>query len=300
MPPAGGGANTDFALMRFLPDGRPDPTFGTAGRVTTDFGRQEEARAVALQPDGRIVVAGRISMPVPVQGALFFVIALARYMPDGSLDPTFSGDGRMEQQAWAPTPRWRPYDVRAVAVAPSGDILVDVICPSDLLPFYFQLQRFSSAGEQLESWGAIDLALSSIPPFAFDSAGRAITLGINDDDTAGRLTRYTPAGILDTTFSGDGRFDGIRGNAVAARADDRIVVASAGSLHRVTAAGTPDGTFAAGGTLALDVGPGRQGELRAVTIRPAVPSWPPDGLTTPGRRPRRTSLLSRPMAPAGS
>jgi uncharacterized delta-60 repeat protein len=268
VPPADGSANTDFGVMRLLPDGRPDPGFGLDGLVRTDFGRQEQVRAITIQPDGRIVVAGLISTPVPVQGVLFFVVALARYMSDGSLDPTFSGDGLMAQATWAPTPQWRSYDVRAVAVAPSDEILVDVIHPGDTLPEFYELQRFSSAGVQLESWGAIDLSLNSIQPFAFDGTGRVTVLGTNDDETAGRLTRYTPAGALDTSFNGSGRLDGIRGNAIAAHGDGRVVVASAASISRLTAVGAPDVAFGSAGAIAVAAGANAIGELRAVAIAP--------------------------------
>ena len=66
-----------------------DGTFGTGGKVTTDFaGNGDEARAVALQPDGKIVAAG---------GALGATVdfALARYGPDGTLDTTFGADGKV-------------------------------------------------------------------------------------------------------------------------------------------------------------------------------------------------------------
>ena len=50
---------SDFALARYLPNGTLDPTFSGDGKVTTDFvSDYDEARALALQPDGKIVVAG--------------------------------------------------------------------------------------------------------------------------------------------------------------------------------------------------------------------------------------------------
>src|SRR5437899_3573299 len=66
-----------------------DATFGTGGRVLTDFGGGAGARALALQADGRIVVAGRSRVAV---GDDF---ALARYNPNGSLDPSFGSGGRV-------------------------------------------------------------------------------------------------------------------------------------------------------------------------------------------------------------
>ena len=75
----------DFALVRFNSNGSLDTSFGNGGKVTTDFGdRFESAGGVAIQSDGKIVVAG--------DSAGNF--ALARYNSNGSLDTTFSGDGK--------------------------------------------------------------------------------------------------------------------------------------------------------------------------------------------------------------
>ncbi|HXG91630.1 MAG TPA: delta-60 repeat domain-containing protein [Blastocatellia bacterium] len=68
-----------------------DPTFGTAGRVTTDFfGGADQASAVAIQPDGKIVAAGFAEHP---GSAVDF--AIARYNADGSLDSSFGVGGKV-------------------------------------------------------------------------------------------------------------------------------------------------------------------------------------------------------------
>ncbi|MBA3544794.1 MAG: hypothetical protein H0T83_10210 [Chthoniobacterales bacterium] len=81
----------DFAAARYLANGTIDTTFGTAGKVRTDFGDRnfDQARSAALQSDGKIVAAGfAIS-----QNGLTQNFALARYGPNGILDTTFSSDG---------------------------------------------------------------------------------------------------------------------------------------------------------------------------------------------------------------
>src|SRR5947209_18146229 len=78
----------DFALARYNPNGSLDPSFGSGGRVLTDFGVDDEASALALQSDGKIVVAG-------FSDVVGFGFALARYNPDGSLDPSFGSGGRV-------------------------------------------------------------------------------------------------------------------------------------------------------------------------------------------------------------
>src|SRR5262245_16691153 len=70
--------------------GTLDASFGTGGKVITDFARSEDgAAAVALQPDGRIVAAGRAT----INGSLD--VAVVRYDNVGRLDPSFGGDGRV-------------------------------------------------------------------------------------------------------------------------------------------------------------------------------------------------------------
>ena len=76
----------DFALARYNSDGSLDTSFGTGGKVTTDFFSQnDQAFAVALQSDGKIIAAG----------STFLDFALARYNSDGSLDATFGSGGKV-------------------------------------------------------------------------------------------------------------------------------------------------------------------------------------------------------------
>ena len=79
------GYSNVFALARYNTDGSLDISFGTGGKVTTAFGTSVDyATAIALQSDGKIVVAGASST-----GAYSTVFALARYNADGSLDSSF-------------------------------------------------------------------------------------------------------------------------------------------------------------------------------------------------------------------
>jgi uncharacterized delta-60 repeat protein len=86
----------DFAMARYLSDGSLDFSFERDGRATTDasqsvWGDQDQARAIALQSDGRIVAVGYALMDQHGSAANDF--ALVRYEPDGSLDTSFGGDG---------------------------------------------------------------------------------------------------------------------------------------------------------------------------------------------------------------
>ena len=83
---AGSSGPGQFAVGRWLPDGTPDPAFGSGGTVITPI-LEGQARSVFAMPDGRVIAAGRAIEGV---SSLF---AVARYRPDGSLDPGFGTGG---------------------------------------------------------------------------------------------------------------------------------------------------------------------------------------------------------------
>ena len=85
---SGGGG---FALARYNTDGTLDPSFGQDGKVTTDFTEEAFANAVAIQADGKILVAGG------TYDDGFQSLALARYNTDGTLDPTFGKGGKVTE-----------------------------------------------------------------------------------------------------------------------------------------------------------------------------------------------------------
>src|ERR1041384_7173799 len=104
----GGGG---FLVTRYEPDGRPDPSFGTGGTATADFGDVAEASAVVLQRDGKLVVVG--------QAGTYRWFAVARYNPDGTPDRSFGDGGTVltsfgDSQAFA----------AAVALRADGTIVV--------------------------------------------------------------------------------------------------------------------------------------------------------------------------------
>jgi uncharacterized delta-60 repeat protein len=85
--------NSDFAIARYNPNGTLDTTFNTTGKVLTDLsgaGSQDEASAVAIQSDGKIVAAGDSTV-----GGGNPDFALARYKADGTLDRAFNSTGRV-------------------------------------------------------------------------------------------------------------------------------------------------------------------------------------------------------------
>src|SRR5204862_7604868 len=85
-----GRAGQDFALARYNPNGSLDPSFSGDGKQRTDLGGIDQTTGVALQADGKIVAVGAKADNTTGIGDF----ALARYNPNGSLDPSFSSDGK--------------------------------------------------------------------------------------------------------------------------------------------------------------------------------------------------------------
>jgi len=118
-----------FALNRYNPDGSPDTTFGTNGKVTTEIGSGRAfATGVAIQPDGKIVAAGSTEAPHP------WTIGMARYKEDGSLDAGFGSGGKVTGPVG---------DGRAVALQSDGKIIVGGSYGAK-----FQLVRYLSGKER--------------------------------------------------------------------------------------------------------------------------------------------------------
>jgi uncharacterized delta-60 repeat protein len=85
-----------WALARYNSDGSLDTSFGTGGKLTTDFGPDfDRASAIAVLPDGKIVASGAYRAGDTVAGTAHDDFAIARYDSDGSLDTSFDTDGKV-------------------------------------------------------------------------------------------------------------------------------------------------------------------------------------------------------------
>jgi uncharacterized delta-60 repeat protein len=192
------GIDSDFALARYNPDGTLDQSFGTAGIVTTDLGtRSDDARAIAIQPDGRIVLAGSAGEDV----------GLARYTPSGSLDPTFGISGRTITDLGF-------EDVaNGVALTSAGGIVVAGHTIGTKLNNDFLLARYRPDGELDSGFGTLGVVktdLGSGDDFAedltVDAGGRIVVVGRTTGPTIldMALARYNPDGTLDPGFASNG------------------------------------------------------------------------------------------------
>jgi uncharacterized delta-60 repeat protein len=274
------GTSGDFAVARYNPDGSLDPTFGERGTATLDFaGGLDEARALLVQADGRIVVAGTAG-GVGIDSS----IALVRYLPDGTLDTSFNGTGVAVTAASS-----GPDGASALGQLADGSILV-----AGYVQNGFSLLRYTAAGTLDTSFGSNGIAqvtgfagVAAALDLTIQPDGMIVVVGTGYKDTTTNydvvVARFTAAGVLDTNFSGDGFLTldlsgGFNedGTSVIVQADGKIVV-SAGpgnsfngydfALLRFNSNGTPDLSFGEGdGIASVDFAPFGQG--RSVVQQP--------------------------------
>jgi uncharacterized delta-60 repeat protein len=275
-----------FALVRLNPNGTPDGTFDTDGKQTIDLGKPCEALALALQPDGRILVAGKADTGLVNINDDFGV---ARLLPNGRLDTTFGGTtlspfdggtrtGKSTMDFHTDTQGER---ATAIAVAPDGKIVVAGFGGNDQEygPMRLAVARLTPDGVYDKTFGD---GISGAGKFnnlnLFPSTIRDLGVAADGSITvAGKVNanfltvRITSAGRLDTTFNGKGFVETDFGAHDEVRSilvnREGILVAGGSSgkfaIARYRLNGTLDPTFSNDGTLTMSV----SGDDATVTTR---------------------------------
>ena len=261
--------------------GDPDLSFGTGGATITAVGERSEAYALVRQADGRLVVGGQAEEPPPATLVAHFL--LIRYLPDGTLDPTF-GTGGIVQTDAIPGQSTR---VKALLLQPDGKLVA--VGFGSLFNHWddggdIVLARYESDGSLDTGFGTGGIVVTDVDGYGDQGTtailqpdGRILVAGFASSSTGGAsqdalIARYDTTGTLDPTFGTGGTttidFAGRRDRFWDAirQADGGVVLvgsaidpatfsgASVGVLARVDADGSPDGAFGAGGTTELDLG----------------------------------------------
>jgi uncharacterized delta-60 repeat protein len=277
---AGSSSPRFFALTRYNTNGALDSSFGNNGKVVTDFDANavnEGALAAAIQPDGKIIAAGYVSLISPGPG--FF--ALARYNPNGSLDTTFGNGGKVLTAIVQ-----HINTARGVAVGQDGKIVAAGEYFGSLQNFQTLIARYTATGVlegTTTDQRGVDLGDSNTPmAVTIQPDGKILTAGSyksNFSSSGADITmlRFTADGFPDTSFAGNGRLlipsPAVSEflTSVAVQADGRIV-AGGGSgsdllVMRFTADGSPDLTFG-GGTGRVTTPMGGFSQANSVIVKP--------------------------------
>ena len=190
--------------------GALDPTFGNNGKITLDFFEEsDEAKDVAIQTDGKILVAGTINLNFNIQ------FAIVRYNEDGTLDNTFSDDGKANVQFGTNG----FSSLESLVIQPDGKILVAGTT--------FSTNNYQLAIARLNSDGALDNTFSGDGLFT--------------------------SSFATNVFCGDMTLDNV-GNIIAAGASGLMGVDNHISVIRVLNNGTLDIGFGNNGLQRVDIG----------------------------------------------
>ena len=221
-------ANRDVAVVRYDSAGVLDPTFSGDGKLTIAPGTgNDEAAALAIQPDGKIVIAGYTTDGTQ---ANFLIM---RLLDNGSLDPQFNSGAPLH----IPFGTGNSF-ANAVALQSDGKIVVAGYARVGTV-FNFALARVDDKGvldPGFDGDGQLTTPIgttSQANAIAVDPTGRLVVSGVariaGNDDLA--LARYNVNGTLDDNFGGTGIVTlaigngADAGNAVAAQSDGKILVA---------------------------------------------------------------------------
>jgi uncharacterized delta-60 repeat protein len=148
----------DFAVLRFNSDGSPDASFGNGGIVTTDFStgsgfNTDVATSLAIDAAGRIIVVGASLKRSDLDNSTlngFADYAIARYLPNGALDASFSGDGIDTWDTGGPQSDDR---AAAVAIQTVGSQTYYVVAGTMGFAFKNANPQFPTADVGLVRWG---------------------------------------------------------------------------------------------------------------------------------------------------
>lgn len=278
-----GGEDATMAVLRLQPNGVLDETFSGDGVAVAPLGDNDEGSCVALQADGRIVIAGNAEAAVS-----FGDLAFARFLADGTLDNTFSGDGRLRLAANGANDM-----IQAVRVDASGRIVgagqvdgngsgadmvaVRLLNDGTLDPGFGSNGMFVTTDHTGEV--AEDLLLR--PDGGLILPGGVALATLNGDLG---IQQLTAAGEPDASFGTTGLFrpsePGSRSVAVSAALmdDGRTLFAAKryqpggvpeeAYMGRITASGAWDNTYGAGGRFFVQFGQPYTGIVRDMTLLP--------------------------------
>jgi uncharacterized delta-60 repeat protein len=257
-----GPKNTEFAVARYNANGTLDTTFGSKGKVTTDFGVDGWVQAIVVDAAGRIVVVGG------APGGL----ALVRYTANGALDSTFGSGGKFLTGLTGSA---------SVSLALQGDgkIVLSTDTPVPAIQTrVFLTARFNTNGTFDSSFGNGGQVTTHVGNqdgaggVAIDGSGHIVVAGAeggNDADGVFRggiyLLRYTTSGALDPSFGAGGFVylvgpDGLLGQGsagVAVQANAQIV--AGGQLNNAAGTQSCFGAVRVSTTGTLDPGFGDSG-----------------------------------------
>lgn len=261
---SGTGPN-DMTIMRFNADGSVDNSFGTNGKVSVDFyGGNDNAKCVALQPDGKILVGGSCQQSSSNNNSN---LAIIRLNANGTLDNSFGTGGKysLDVDGYAFDELYDltlQSDGKIVAVGRGGTDMFNKTVVLRLNSNGTPDNTFDSDGI-LKAFGFPGGIMSTIYAVLVQPDGKILIAG---SSTSCSLARLNSNGTIDNSFGNNG---GIiinvtsYGNHLALQPDGKILISNYNIignntlLCRVNSNGTMDSSFGNSGMASLNVNPGQ-------------------------------------------
>jgi uncharacterized delta-60 repeat protein len=251
------GSQRGIAIVRYNSDGTLDMTFGSNGLALAGPG---EVSAMAIQPDGRIVVAGS-------------GFSVARFMADGSPDASFGSGGQVSTLV-----RGLSYDL---ALQEDGRIVLGgYVEPVQGGGGFIALVRYNSDGSLDTSFGSSGVVLSDLQGQAravtVQPDGRILTAGFSF-----QVVRFNADGTIDTGFGSEGQISlpfgdygwDSQAQDILVQPDDKIVVAGGAwttydfAIARLNPDGSLDSGFGHDGMVTTDFNGGFD-SIMALVLQP--------------------------------
>lgn len=257
-----------FAMVRYNTDGSLDPSFGNNGIVTTAIDKADYGKAIALQPDGRIILSGYAATP-----SYDYYAVVARYNNDGSIDNSFGTNGLSPLTI---------ENTESVVLQADGKIVVAGFSSDN-----FAMARLNANGSLDTSYGANGYVITQMKdPDGSNTPSYVLELAVQNDGkilAAGftysyetyqdvAVARYLTDGTLDATFADAGIFRTDLGgwadfaSTLDIQDDGRIVIgahkekisipgipAYDGAIIRLNTDGSYDQTFGENGVAYYDL-----------------------------------------------
>jgi len=222
----------DYALFRYYPDGSLDTNFGNSGIGTTSFtdNKSDYAKALVIQPDGKLVAGGRTS------GDAQSEFGLARFNSNGSLDTSFGSGGKATASILG------GYGYAEDLILQSNDKLVATGYVYISGKAYVGVTRFNPDGGLDASFDSDGVVSTSIGNYGdlgrslvLQNDGKlmilatSIFLSNNQYSYNPSLIRYNTDGSLDTTFGSQGKIvttnvDNSESSSIILQPDGKFVV----------------------------------------------------------------------------
>ena len=261
------GNGFDFSLAQFLPDGNPDLAFGNNGKAIEPIGTTAFAKGLALQKDGKIVIAGYSS-----QGTNEFT--LVRWLEDGSLDFDLDGDGIVTTPIGT-----NSATASCLIIQPDDKILVAGQAFNDAtFRWEATIARYNVDGSLDEAFDDDGITIIAnfnkdlfINAIALDHEGKIIAAGYTGTSPSNNqfaLMRFLPDGRPDSLFGTDGLLitpvsnQNNQANSILIQSDHKMIVGGTAEVNgadqfvlaRYDREGSPDPTFGNDGKVSTPIG----------------------------------------------